>query len=191
MIKKIETQEDRDRKTRRVKIIVSVVMAVLIGLSSLGYAIMSKSNSGSSTSVVNYAGLKFVKSNGLWTTSINNKIFYFNYLPTELANITVSGNYSLDGYYQKTAYIINANPATNNLLYALNGIASRTQEACMQGISCANKDLPIKNCTENLFVFYSSNSNITSIYREDNCVFISGNFFEGVDKLLYRLLNIN
>ncbi len=188
MIKKIETQEDKDRRARKLKIIVSVIMAALIGLSSLGYAIMSKSDS-SSTNVVNYAGLKFVQSNDFWTTSINGKVFYFNYLPEEVKNITISGNYSLENYYQKTVYIVNINQAASSLLYALDGISLRTQEACLDENSCINKDLPIKNCSvDNVFVF--SESNTTSVLKQNNCVFISGNFFEGVDRFLYRILNI-
>lgn len=189
MLKKIETQEDRDRKARRVKIIVSVVMVVLIGLSSLGYALMSKNDGSSVANVVNYASLKFVQNNGFWTTSINEKVFYFNYLPTEIQNVTIAGNYSLEDYYQKTIYIVNINSAASGILYALDGISTRVQEACLNQNNCSNKDLPVKNCSDNLIVF--SDSNISSVSKNENCVIISGNSLEGTDKFLYRLLGID
>lgn len=195
MLKKIETQEDRDRKAKRNKIIISVVMVLLIGLSSLGYAIMSNNGSSSNgnSDVIQYGGLQFQKYNGVWATTISNKPIYFNSLPTEMQNVSISGNYSLGDYYQKVVYIVNLNSAANSLYSTLNPgtFSLRIQEACLSKEDCKNKDLPIKNCTNDyIFVFSATNSNLTSVYKEDNCVFISGDLFKGVDRLLYRLFNI-
>jgi hypothetical protein len=195
MLKKIETQEERDRKAKRNKIIISVVMVLLIGLSSLGYAIMSNSGDSSSgnSDIVQYSGLQFQKYNGVWATSINGKTAYFNSLPTEVQNASISGNYSLGDYYQKVVYIVNSNSAASSLYTVLDpGVFSiRVQDACLSREDCQNKDLPVKNCTNDyVFVFSASSSNKTSVYKEDNCVFISGDFFMGVDRLLYRLFNI-
>jgi hypothetical protein len=191
MIKKIETQENRDRKAKRNKIIISVAMVVLIGLSSLGYAIMSNNgNSSSNDSIVKYAGLQFVKSNDLWATIISGKTFYFNYLPTELTNVSISGNYSFNDYFQNTVYVINVNSGGSGLLNAIDAAALRLQEACLAGMDCSNADLPIKKCSDNLIVFSDSNSSSTTVTKSQNCTFISGDFFKGSDKLLYKLLNI-
>ena len=191
MIKKIETQKDRDEKAKRTQIIVSVVLVALFVLSSLGYAIMSNSgNSDASNSVVEYAGLKFVSSNGFWITEISGKAYYFSYLPNETSDVTISGNYSFADYYQKPAYGVNINSAASGLFNALDGITLRTQDACFAGITCANSDLPVKTCADNLIIFSEVNSNITSVSKVGNCTFISGDFFKGSDKLLYKLLNI-
>ena len=190
MIRKIQTQEDRDRRAKRNKIIISLLIVFLLGLSSLGYAIMSQEDS-TQANTVTYGGLKFTNSNGLWTTTINQKQFYFTYLPAELENVSISGNYSLESYYQKPVYIVNINPALNSLMYILQDISLRMQEACLSGESCTKVDLPNKTCQDNIIIFSEKNMNKTSIVKVDNCVFIYGNFYEGADKMVYKLLNIN
>lgn len=163
-------------------------MILLIGLSSLGYAIMSKPDSSSTTSV-KYGNLEFVKSNDLWVTTINSGVFYFNNLPGEVANVSISGNYDLNNYSGKTVYFVNINPAVNTLNYLFDGIALRVQEACLVGQNCTKADLPVKNCGENVFVF-DVLKNETKVYKNQNCVFLEGNSFEAVDKLIYRFFNI-
>ncbi len=191
MIKRIETQKDRDARAKKTRIIVSVIMVVLIGLSSLGYAIMSNSgNSAAEDNIVEYAGLKFVNSNGLWITEVSEKIYYFTYLPNETQDVLVSGSFSFGDYYQKPVYGVNINSAASGLFNALGGIALRVQDACMIGTNCSNPDWPIKTCADNLIIFSDSESNFTSISKVGNCTFISGDSFKGSDKLLYKLLNI-
>lgn len=191
MLKKIETQKDRDAKSKRNQIIISVIMVALIGLSTLGYAIMSNSGDSSATNnVVEYAGLTFVNSNGFWATQISGKVYYFNYLPNETTDVVVSGDYSFSDYYQKPLYAVNINSAASGLLNALDEITLRTQDACFSGINCPNSELPIKTCADNLIIFSDANSNTTSVSKSGNCTFISGDFFKGSDKLLYKLLNI-
>lgn len=189
-MRKIQTAQEIERKKKRNNLILVIIMVALIGFSSLGYAIMNREDGDQTDSSVVYGGLKFIKSGGYWTTEINSKVFYFNYLPLELENVSIIGNYSFENYYQQPVYIINLNPAVNGLMYALDGIAMRIQEACIYGEYCSNKDLPIKTCEDNVIVFKNANSNITKITKSQNCVFIEGNFFEGTDKLVYKMLNI-
>lgn len=187
-MKRIETQADRDKKQKRNGIIIGLVMVFLIGLSSLGYAIMSRTDS-SSTKPITYGNLEFTKSNDLWITTINNKVYYFNNLPTQVENISISEPIKLDGFYGQPVYFVNANPSINTLSYALDGIASRMQEACLENESCVNSELPIKTCSDNLFVF-DVNKTETKIYKKDNCIILEGNSFEAVDKLVYGFFNI-
>ena len=133
---------------------------------------------------------KFIKSNGYWTTTVNNKLFYFNFLPQELGNVSIVGNYSFERYYQKPVYIVNINAAINGLNYALQDIALRTQAACISGEECLNVELPIKTCEDNVIIFANSNLNETKVVQNNSCVYIYGNFFEGTDKLVYRMLNV-
>jgi len=189
-MRKIQTAQDLEKKRKRNNLILSVIMVLLIGLSSLGYAIMSRDDKTDTTSDSVYSGLKFVKSNGYWATTVNSKLFYFNYLPLELENVSIEGNYSFEDYYQQPVYIFNLNPAVNGLMYALQNVALRVQEACIVGTKCSNTDLPVKTCDDRIIIFRDANSNITKITKERNCIFIDGNFFEGTDKLIYRMLNI-
>jgi hypothetical protein len=189
-MRKIKTAQEIEKGRKRNNLILSVGMALLIGLSSLGYAIMSRDDNTDTTNSAVYAGVKFVKSNGYWITEINSKLFYFTYLPQELENVTIIGNYSFEDYYQQPVYIYNQNPAVGSISYALQDVALRIQEACKENSECTNKDLPIKTCENNMILFGNPNANSTKITKEDNCVYIDGNFFEGADKLVYRMLNI-
>ncbi len=189
-MRKIQTAQEIEKKRKRNNLILAIIMVALIGLSSLGYAIMSRDDNTSTINTAVFGGVKFEKSGGYWMTEINSKLFYFTYLPQELENITITGNYSFGDYYQQPVYVVNQNPAVGSISYALQDVALRIQEACMQGTECTNKDLPIKTCNEKVIVFNNPNLNVTQINKENNCIYIDGNFFEGVDKLIYRMLNI-
>ena len=189
MIKKIETQEDKDKKAQRNKLIIGIVLVVLIGLSSMGYAIMSRNDSSQQQSAFSYAGLTFVQSNGIWATTINGKTVYFNSLPNETENVSITGNFSFSDYANQVVYFVNENPAANGIYSSLQDIATRMQETCLSGMNCTNPSLPIKNCTSNVIVFTNQQS-ATRVYKQQNCVFIEGDFFKGADRFLYRLYNI-
>ena len=164
-----------------------VVMVLLIGLSSLGYAIMSREDSTDGTQTITYAGLKFTNSNGFWATQINNKILYFTNLPDDVKNISIEGNYSFADYYNSVLYFVNINPATNTIVSAFDGTVLRMQEACLS--NCTNQELPIKDCgADNIIVF--KESSINHVYKQQKCVFIEGDFFAGADRFIYRLFNI-
>lgn len=189
-MRKIQTEAERERKKKRNNIILVVIMVALIGFSSLGYAIMSRNDNQQTNNSATFGGLAFVKSNGYWTTTINDKVFYFSSLPLELQNVSIKGNYSFENYYGKAVYIVNINSAVNGLMYALQDIALRTQEACISGEECLNAEFPVKTCDENVIIFSSVNSNETRVIQNNSCVYIYGNFFEGTDKLVYRMLNV-
>lgn len=190
-MRKIQTAEEIEKKKKRNNLILAIIMILLIGISSLGYAVMSREDKTQSTNSAVYGGLQFVKSNtGYWATEINERTLYFNSLPSEIENVSITGNYSFENYYQQPVYIINSNPAVGILSYALENIALRVQEACIEGEKCLNAELPVKTCEDNLIVFKNANLNITKVTTNKKCVFIEGNFFEGADKLVYRMLNI-
>jgi hypothetical protein len=187
-MKKIETEADKERKKKRNNLIVGLIMIFLIGLSSLGYAIMSKTDS-ASVKPIKYGNLEFTKSNDLWSATINSKVYYFYDLPTSIENVSTAEAIKLDDFYGKTVYFVNINSAIKTLSYALDGIASRTQEACLEKTNCTNPALPIKNCNDSVIVFDASKID-TKIYKINNCVFLEGNSFKAVDKLMYGFFNI-
>lgn len=189
-MRKIQTAQEIEKKKKRNNLILVIIMIVLIGFSSLGYAIMSRDETLETDNSATYGGLKFENSGGYWTTTINNKIFYFNYLPQELENVSIIGNYSFENYYQTPVYVVNNNQAINVLFYALADIALRVQDACILGEECLNAEFPTKTCEDNLIIFKNPNANITKITKDKNCIYIEGNFFEGTDKLIYRMLNV-
>jgi hypothetical protein len=186
-MKKIETQESINKKKQRNNLIIAIIMVVLIGVSSLGYAIMSRTDS-STTTNVKYGNLEFVRSNDFWITNINNKIYYFNNLPNEVENVSVSGNIKLDDFYGKVVYFVNSNDAVRTL-NIFDGIALRSQEACLANTTCSEPTFAKKTCSDNVIIFDAA-SDETKIEKQDNCIFLRGNSFEAVDKLVYRFFNI-
>lgn len=189
MIRKIKSQEEIDKKNKRNQRIIVLVMIFLIGFSSLGYAIMSREDNSSDINSVQYGGLEFVNSNDFWTTNINGKVFYFKNLPEDIKNISIEGNYSIQEYSGNVLYFVNLNAKSSTVVYALQDSVLRMQEACIEGTSCTNKDLPIKNCLDNnIIIFKESITN--KVFRQEKCVFIEGDLFSGSDRFVYRLLNI-
>jgi len=155
-------------------------------VSSLGYAFLDQSKSDVKTE--NYQGLKFQYSNGFWTTIINQKTFYFSQMPYTLSNVSINGSFSLSNYENKKIYFVNYNPAAQSILIAMDGVVTNYQEACLDGIVCKNLDLPVKGCSDNVIIFAEGNE--TSVKKKENCVYITGNFYEASDVFVYKLLNL-
>lgn len=191
MLKKIISEQERERKARRSKIVIGTLMVFLIVFSSLGYALLSRDSSGDSgVEKVTYKGVKFIKNSGFWTTSLNGQALYFNYLPYELNDTLIEGDYKLEDYYNKVIYIVNYNPSSAQTISLLGGIASRVQEACLSGTNCSNNELPIKTC-EDYVIYFKENSETNKVYRDRNCVYLEGDFFKTSDKLNYEFLSLN
>lgn len=188
MIRKIRTQESIDKEKKRNQLIVGIVMTVLIVLSSAGYAIMSREDSTNKIQKTTYGNLIFVQNAGYWQTKMGNKVLYFSNLPQNVSNIAVSSNITLNNYVGKNVYVVNPNPAFASISSALEGIALRIQEACIDEKDCIERNLPMKNCTSYLIVYEPSEN--SSIEMKENCVYLKGDFFASSDKFVYRLFNI-
>jgi len=189
MIKRIITQEEKDKKRKKEQIIWGVILAFLILFSSVGYAFLSRDDNKTEEEIFEYGGLEFVQNSGFWATQINNKVVYFGNLPTELSNVSIEGNYSFEDYYGKVVYFVNGQSGAELISYSLQGLSSRMQDACVDGFPCVNSELPVKTCNDSVIIF-SSGYNQTRVYKNNNCVIIEGNSIMGADKLLYRLYNI-
>lgn len=161
-------------------------MMVLLTFSSLGYALLDRNKEDVKTE--NYQGLKFQYTNGFWTTVINQKTFYFSQMPYALKNVTSNGSFSLSDYENKKIYFVNYNPAAQSILIAMNGVVSNYQEACLDGVVCNNLDLPVKGCSDNVIIF--SEGSETSVMKKQNCIYLTGSFYEASDVLVYKLLNL-
>jgi hypothetical protein len=187
MLRKIRTQESIQKEKKRNQLIAGIVMTVLIVLSSAGYALMNR-DSGSKVEKQKFGNLVFVQSSGYWQTQVGNKVLYFNSLPQNLTNISVSENISIGDYLNQNVYIINSNPAVSTISSALDGIANKLQEGCLQGTNCEGKDLPIKDCNSSLIIYNSALEN--SVRKVGKCIYLEGDFFASTDKFIYRLFSI-
>ena len=189
-MRKIQSQTELGKKQKKKQIIVGVVLVGLLVLSTLGYSLLSGDRDEKSKQ--KYGGFEFVKQNNYWTLDIEGKVFYFQYLPQEVDDVSVSGSYNLQNYGNKVLYFVNLDSrAGQEILNNLERYVLRAQEACLEDLNCS-KDSPVKTCDDNLIIFEEQNSinNKTQVYQDANCVYISEDYVKGADAFLYRILGI-
>lgn len=189
MLKQIKSQEEIDRKKRRTQIIVGAILIGLMIVSTAGYAFLNQNRdtvSGSSTA--NEKGFQFVRTGELWKLSVNSKDFYFRYLPSEVSNVSIVGNYNFSQYAGQPVYFINSNGAGQEIATNIGSFFLRFQEACISGMNCT-QDLPEKDCSNNLFIFVDGNE--TKVWQNQSCVYMTGEAAKGEDAFLYKILGIN
>lgn len=188
-LRKIKSKKEKKDNTKRNQLISGIILVVLMGLSTLGYALMNRDSDSGQINSIKYGGLTYTNTNGIWVTEINGREFYFYNLPQELENISIEGVYSLEDFYGKVLYLSNSNYDTSVLISSLYGIYSRVQNACIGEENCADESLPIKNCsTDNVIVF--KDSDVSRIYKNESCIFIEGDAINGMDKLVYKLIGV-
>ena len=199
MIKKLKTKDEIKSKKKKNQLLIGSIMIFIMVLSTAGYAIFntgSDSNGGENLKS-KYNGIEFVMQNDMWTFQSGQSVFYFQNLPQDVENVSISGLYDLKNYADKPLYFVNNyNLASTEILQNIGSIVPRKQEACLAGLNCSNKDLPVKNCSnDNLVVFYtpevSSLKIDNKVYQEGNCVYIEGDFVKGADRFLYKILGIS
>ena len=189
-MRKIQTQAEIDKKKKRNQLIVGVVLIGVLVLSTLGFAL---TGSFGGNNKIEFNGYEFEKNGVYWVLNLENQQFFFQNLPQEVTDIGVFGFYDLNSYFNKVLYFINfdkSNEAGYEILNNLGRYALRWQEACLSEDDCVG-DLPVKTCEENLIVFEEGVNNVTSVRKDGNCVYISGDFVKGADAFLYKLLGIS
>jgi len=186
-MRKIKTADEVEKVQRRNNLILGIVLISLLVLSTLGYSIFSRSDD--SDSGENSEG--FVKQGDYWVLNSGENNFYFKNLPSGVANVSVLGEYDIQDYLEKVVYFVNSNDGANEILVNLGDYFLRYQEACLEGLICEG-DLPVKNCSsDNVIIFANVDKEITEVYKDENCVFISGNSVAGADAFLYKILGIS
>lgn len=193
-MRQILTQKEIESKKRKNQIVIGIILAVLMILSTAGFAFLNTGFSAQSgeTSKENYNGYEFVlESNGLWSADVQGNKFFFRYIPKELEGINVP-YVSLGNYAGKILYFDSDDSRVEReIASVLQYYAQRIQYACLEGGECKNEELPIKNCDENIIII--EESNFTEITTNSNCVFIRGKSSDKVkaaDAFLYKLLGI-
>lgn len=162
----------------------------LMILSTLGYAFVE--NDSQDTSLIQeYGDYKFYRYGESWQLNVQEQKFYFQYLPQETDNVSIIGIFNLADYSGKPLYLVNNNPASQEITNNLGNYVLRTQEACLTGAenSSVCNDLPKKDCTNNLFIFIADEAE-GKVWKQDNCVYISGNLAKASDAFVYKVLGI-
>lgn len=163
-------------------------MIGLLTLSSLGYSLMSAD--GKKSNSVSENGFDFVRSEGVWKMMVQDKVFGFQNLPSEVLDVDVNVSGNLGVYSGKPVYFINPGEGSGEILRNIGDYVLRYQEACLNGsdVKC-NGDFPVKGCDSNLIIFREGNG--SRVYSEDNCVFIVGDALRGSDAFLYKILGVS
>ena len=181
MIKRIESEEEREkRRKRKNRIFIILMLLILVG-SSAGFAFLSKpgsnSNQQQNTNVTNVGGS--------YALNYGTDTLYFSYPPDSTKDIKVDINYGINDYHTSPLYVVSDNDGVfSEIASTLGKYSQRAQPACY---GKCDKNLPEKNCTENLIVWNESAQQ--RIYQEEKCVFITGDL-RAVDAFLYKVFNI-
>lgn len=164
--------------------IISLFILAVLVVSTLGYAFISRPDSGTDTQTNNQDGaIRYTGSH--WIVPINGVELLFTNSPDEVRNISVEGVYSLTKYSGAFVYIVSDNAAIKNeIATTLGRYTSRMQEACYG--EC-EQDLPEKDCSEKLIIWVDSAQN--RVYQQENCVFIEGDL-QAVDAFLYKVFEV-
>lgn len=174
--------EKKQDKQRNIRIFCIVLLALMI-FSTAGYAFFSNPNAGISGQQ---------SDNGLrqygdkWLIGSDDKPIIISFSPEDVSNTTVYDVATLNNYVSEPLFIDSTDSlATSEIAGAFQYYSSRIQEGCY--LQC-ERDIPEKNCTENMIIFKDSDLNI--VRQQDRCVFIEGNIGT-IDAYLYRLFGIS
>mgnify|MGYP001596309227 CR=1 FL=1 len=185
MLRQIKSKQEIEKKSKRNQLIVGSILIGLMILSTAGYSFLDSGDSGADKKS-EYRGLKFNLVNGLWQTEMQGISFKFQYLPQDVENISVIGNFSMQNYINNVLYVVNNNQGFQDIYINLEQYILRTQPACLNNSNCT--EFPVKTCDENIIVFKESNE--TSVSQDNKCILINGDGFRGADAYMYHLLGI-
>jgi len=190
----IKSREEKEKAKRRNQAIVGFVLVGIMLFSSLGYSFISSrgENKENNLKIIEYNGIKFEKIGMLWQFENYGQKFLTRYNPKQTENISIDFEVSLEDYNPKLLYFVSENSeAVKELAENLRPFIIRWQYACLEGEAC-EKDLPAKNCTENLIIIKDTDK--TDIHKTDKCIFIEGEYKENIrtaDALLFKILGIS
>ena len=176
---------DIERSRKRKNILIGVVMILLLVVAPIGYSLFTRDVEEDNS--VNELGVDFVRDGGLWKVVFGEDVFGFQYLPSEVGDIPVSGVYDFGEYVGEVLYFVDANEGASEVLNNLGRYILRYQEACLDNSSCVG-NLPMKDCYSNLIIFETGND--TVVWKNESCVYIVGDGVRGADAFLYKAIKI-
>ena len=191
MIRRIETKQDRERKSKRNNwILAGVLIFVMFG--SVFGVVVNSFGTNTQGGSIEYNGFIFLNENGAYSTQFGSARFYFSNNPQDTDKISkeVSLQKSLSDY-SGTVYISSQDyPSFVEIQGNLYPYA-QIVEACKEGEACKDDILPKKTCLDNMIIIKISEEN--KIYEESNCVYIEGkerDILKLTDEFLLRIIGI-
>lgn len=186
-MRKIQSPQEIEKRKKRNMVLLSVFMLAVLVFGTVEYGFASNRGGTQDNGTEGNAAESGLTSVGdQWALNFQGQVIYFTNSLDSTRNTTLNTSKTLSGYSRAPLYISSDNPSiTNELRLSLGRFTPRLQEACY--LSCPEKDLPEKNCTDNLIIWKDSFEN--RVYEEENCVFIEGDL-RAVDAFLYELFGV-
>ncbi|MFH1358946.1 MAG: hypothetical protein ABIH37_03605 [archaeon] len=176
-MRKIKTEKDKQRESRRNMWLIGGVLILLMVFSTLGFAFNSKMDEGSSEKV-DYNGIQSFKQNDYWVFNLQGYDFITTYNHEETKDIIFINSLIIQDYANQPLYLVGEqglhfNEIGRNLDKRF---VLRISYACLNEEDCEG-DLPIKDCKEDKMIVYQKpkDGEIETITQEDNCIFITAN----------------
>ncbi|MBT4165512.1 hypothetical protein HOE04_00550 [archaeon] len=193
-MKKLLTKKQQQKKDRRNQLIVGILLIALMLFSTLGYALGGKSTEDAKNKV-DYKDITFTKTSGYWSFNYQGTTFNTLYNPTELQDIPVLTQSTLQSFSQKTLYFVGEfGESASEIARNLNPFVLRINNACLPNTNCTT-DSPTKNIsTDNIIVFQEPTENQQeNIYQQEKAIFITASYTNQTklaDALLFKILGI-
>lgn len=188
-MRRIQSKKSLERKQKKNQLIIGIILIVVMFGSVFGI-IVNSFNSEENSNILEYNGLKFVNSNGIWVLNLGNIEFLFKYNPEEVEKVDSELD-ALSSYSGEVLYIDSKNYEAKLEVYRnFNSIAERIQLACIEETDC-EENLPIKTCDDRLIII--KEGEFANVLQEDKCVFINApaeNLTKTVDSFLFNILDI-
>ena len=188
-MRKLQTQEDKEKKNKILKILLGVFLAGIMIFSTVGYALVF---GGGIFNEVEEQQIQIpdqgegpVFNGQFWIYNVGGYQFAFTYTLEMIGDIPISSNKTIADYSDSPTYIVTQDQnAINEISQNIARFTPRFQQACLG--EC-EENLPEKDCSENLIIYEPADEN--RIYQEGNCIFIEGNL-SAVDAFLYSIIGL-
>lgn len=188
-MKQIISREETEKKERRNKIIIGLILVGIMVISSAGYAFFGTDKT--SAEKIQYNNIEFsLQDDNLWHAKIQDYEFSAFYNPKDTENISGIVTLKLGNYYNKPLFFSydSDRQAVEEISRNIASFTQRVQYVCLD--EC-KEDFPVKNCTDNIIII--KDLNISLIKQEDNCVYILAdrdNILRASDAFVYKILGV-
>lgn len=191
-MRRILTKEEIEKKDKKNKVTISIILVAVMTLSTAGYALFSGERTNNSKKV-KYNNVDFELQNGYWYFNVGNGNFMTSNNPVEVKNITNGATLTLNDYTNKPLYFYydGDGQSEQEILRNIQSYIARKSYACFTGENCSYVG---KNCaSDNIIIAKESPINQSMIKQENKCVYIfyaEGEDLKATDSFLFRILNI-
>jgi len=212
IMREIQTRDEIEKRENKNKTRIGMVLAILLLFSTVGYSLLNRDATSSSSSssnnvqsnptgqVVEFKNIKFeAQDSGLWKFDLQGAqtSFYTSYTPQDVANINLPA-ITLQELANQPLYYSGNTLFVSEIYTNIQPYVERVQEACLAGSEeeC-DENLPVKDCTSNFIVIRGPLGNSSSsprVVKDNKCIIVNAGesqILKTADALLFRILGIN